>query len=138
MARNVNPPELARPVGYAHATVGRGTVIALGGQIGWDAQGKLVSSDFAAQFEQALANLACALAAAGGRPEHLVQVRIYVTDKRRYQAALADIGAAWRQHLGKHYPAMALLQVADLLEDGALVEIEGLAVVPDGPDGETR
>lgn len=127
----VNPPELARPIGYAHAAVGRGTVIALGGQIGWNAESKLVSSEFLPQFEQALANLVVALRAAGGQPEHLASVRIYVTDKKKYLACVKEIGAAWRTHVGKHYPAMALLQVADLLEDGALVEIEGMAVVPE-------
>jgi enamine deaminase RidA (YjgF/YER057c/UK114 family) len=131
MADLVNPPELARPRGYSHAAVGRGRVIALAGQIGWDASAKLVSNELASQFEQALGNLVVALRAAGGTPEQLLSLRIYVTDKQKYNAALKEIGAAYRKHLGKHYPAMALLQVADLLEPGALVEIEGLAVVPD-------
>jgi enamine deaminase RidA (YjgF/YER057c/UK114 family) len=129
MAELVNPPELARPVGYSHAAVGRGKMIALGGQIGWDAQSKLVSAEFAPQFEQALANLTIALKAAGGRPEDLISLRIYVTDKHRYNACLKEVGAAYRKHLGRHFPAMALVQVADLLEPGALVEIEGLATV---------
>jgi enamine deaminase RidA (YjgF/YER057c/UK114 family) len=130
MVELVNPPELARPHGYSHAAVGRGAVVALAGQIGWDAESKLVSTEFAPQFERALANLAIALKAAGGRPEHLVSLRIYVTDKHKYNAALKEVGAAYRAHLGRHFPAMALLQVADLLEPGALVEIEGLAVIP--------
>ena len=131
MADLVNPPHLARPRGYSHAAVGRGRIIALAGQIGCDADAKLVSTEFAPQFERALANLVEALKAAGGRPEDLLSLRIYVTDKRRYNAVLKEIGAAYRAHLGRHFPAMALLQVADLLEDGALVEIEGLAALPD-------
>jgi enamine deaminase RidA (YjgF/YER057c/UK114 family) len=131
MATLVNPPELARARGYSHAATGRGTVVALAGQIGWDANSQLVSPEFAPQFERALANLAASLRAAGGQPEHLLSLRIYVTDKHKYNAALKEVGAAYRAHLGKHFPAMALLQVADLLEPGALVEIEGLAVIPD-------
>jgi enamine deaminase RidA (YjgF/YER057c/UK114 family) len=126
----VNPIELARPRGYSHAAVAHGTLIALAGQIGWDAEAKLVSTRFAEQFAQALQNLVTALRAAGGAPEQLVSLRIYVTDKRQYNEALKEVGAAYRQHLGRHYPPMALLQVADLLEPGALVEIEGLAVIP--------
>jgi enamine deaminase RidA (YjgF/YER057c/UK114 family) len=127
--RLVNPPELAPALGFSHAAVGEGRLIALAGQIAWDANGKLVSSDFAPQFAQALANLVVALRAAGGGPTDLISLRIYVTDKRAYNAARKEVGAAYRQHLGKHFPAMALLQVADLLEPGALVEIEGLATI---------
>jgi enamine deaminase RidA (YjgF/YER057c/UK114 family) len=127
----INPPELARPAGYSHGALGQGRVLALAGQIGWDAEARLVSDEFAPQFEQALANLVATLRAAGGRPEDLVSLRIYVTDKRRYLAARGEIGTAYRRHLGRHFPAMALLQVADLLEDGALVEIEGLALLPE-------
>ena len=131
MTRLVNPPSLAKARGYSHAAAARGEVIALAGQIGWDAGSRLVSSEFAPQFAQALENLVVALDAAGGKPEHLISLRIYVTDKQKYNAALKDVGAAYRKHLGKHFPAMALLQVADLLEPGAQVEIEGLAVIPD-------
>ena len=131
MSELINPPELARPLGYSHAAAGRGRTVALAGQIGWDAKSQLVSADLAPQFERALANLATALKAAGGKPEDLISLRIYVTDKARYNAALKEVGVAYRAHLGRHYPAMALVQVADLLEPGALVEIEGLAVVPD-------
>jgi enamine deaminase RidA (YjgF/YER057c/UK114 family) len=130
----INPPELARPRGYSHGAMARGHVLALAGQIGWDASGKLVSTDFAAQFAQALANLVAVLLAAGGAPEQLLSLRVYVTDKRRYLDAAKAVGAAYRNLLGRHFPAMALVQVADLLEDGALVEIEGLAVLPDGCD----
>ncbi|HEX2572751.1 MAG TPA: RidA family protein [Polyangia bacterium] len=131
----INPPELARAVGYSHGALGQGRTLALAGQIGWDEKARLVSTELAPQFEQALANLVATLRAAGGRPEDLVSLRIYVTDKRRYLAARGEIGAAYRRHLGRHFPAMALVQVADLLEDGALVEIEGLAVLPESGAG---
>jgi enamine deaminase RidA (YjgF/YER057c/UK114 family) len=126
----VNPPELAKPHGYSHAAVATGRIVTLAGQIGWDAQAKLVSREFAPQFAQALKNLVVALRAAGGEPEQLTSLRIYVTDKQQYNAALKEVGAAYRAELGRHFPPMALLQVADLLEPGALVEIEGLAVIP--------
>ncbi len=131
MADLINPPSLARPRGYSHAAAGRGRTLALAGQIGWDANAKLVSGEFAPQFAQALANLVETLRFAGGKPEDLISLRIYVTDKKQYLVAVQEVGRAYRQHLGKHFPAMALVQVADLLEEGALVEIEGLAVLPD-------
>ena len=131
MADLINPPSLARARGYSHGASARGRVLALAGQIGWDANGQLVAGEFVPQFAQALANLAETLRCAGGKPEDLISLRIYVTDKRQYLASIREVGAAYRQHLGKHFPAMALLQVAALLEDGALVEIEGLAVLPD-------
>ena len=127
----VNPPSLAKPRGYSHGAVARGRVLALAGQIGWDASARLVSAELAPQFAQALANLVETLKAAGGRAEDLISLRIYVTDKRRYLASSKEVGEAYRRLLGRHFPAMALVQVADLLEDGALVEIEGLAVLPD-------
>ncbi len=130
-AELVNPPSLAKPRGYSHGALARGRTLALAGQIGWNAEAQLVSTELAPQFAQALANLVETLRAAGGRAEDLISLRIYVTDKRRYLAAAKEIGQAYRRLLGRHYPAMALVQVADLLEDGALVEIEGLAVLPD-------
>jgi enamine deaminase RidA (YjgF/YER057c/UK114 family) len=131
MAELVNPPSLAKPRGYSHAAMARGRMLALAGQIGWDAQARLVSPEFAPQFAQALANLVETLQSAGGRPEDLIALRIFVTDKKRYLAASKEVGEAYRRLLGRHFPAMSLVQVADLLEDGALVEIEGLAVLPD-------
>ena len=127
----VNPPSLARAIGFSHAVVGTGKMIALAGQIGWDQSSKIVSEVFAAQFDQALANLCVALKEAGGATTDIMSLRIYVTDKHEYNAQLKDIGAAYRKHLGRHFPAMALVQVADLLEPGAKVEIEGLAAVGD-------
>jgi enamine deaminase RidA (YjgF/YER057c/UK114 family) len=129
----INPPALARPRGYSHGAIGHGRILALAGQIGWDASSKLVAAELGPQFRQALANLVAVLAAAGGLPEDLISLRIYVTDKRLYNASTKEIGAAYRALLGRHYPAMALVQVADLLEPGALVEIEGLAALPAAP-----
>jgi len=107
-----------------------GETLAIAGQIGWDTSEVIVSDDFAAQFRQALANVVAVIAAAGGRPEHLISLTIYVTDKREYIAALAEVGAAYRELIGKHFPTMALVGVSELLEDRAKVEIQGLAVLP--------
>ncbi len=109
---------------------GSGEILAIAGQIGWDAHEVIVSDDFAVQFRQALANVVAVVAAAGGRPEHLVSLTVYVTDKREYIAALPEVGKAYRELVGKHFPTMALLGVAELLEDRAKVEIQGLAVLP--------
>lgn len=136
MAELINPAELARPRGYSHGALappGR-RLLSVAGQIGWDGEGRLVEGGFAAQFAQALRNVAAVVRAAGGEAEDLLSLRIYVTDKRRYLAEIKEVGAAYRASLGRHYPPMALVQVADLLEDGALVEIEALAAVPPGPD----
>ena len=127
MTTLINPPTLAKPRGYSHAAVGHGRIVALAGQIGWNAEARLVSPQFAPQFDRALANLLVALAAAGGAPSDLVSLRLYVTDKKKYLAATKELGKIYRAHLGTHYPAMALVEVQDLLEKGALVEIEGLA-----------
>ncbi len=131
MATVHNPPALARPRGFSHAASARGRVVALAGQIGWDENARLVSHELAPQFERALMNLCTALADAGGAPGDLIALRIFVVDKQQYLAAQKQIGVAYRTNLGAHYPAMSLVQVADLLEPGALVEIEGLAVIPE-------
>lgn len=126
----INPRELGRPRGYSNGMLApAGRVLAIAGQIGWDADGKLVSDDFVAQFARALSNVLAVLHEAGGVPSDLIQLRIYVTDKARYTARLKEVGQVYRERMDGHYPAMALVQVADLLEPGALVEIEGLAVI---------
>jgi enamine deaminase RidA (YjgF/YER057c/UK114 family) len=110
---------------------GARSFVFVAGQIAWDAQQKLVGhADFAAQFAQALRNVVTVVKTAGGWPEHIVRMTVYVTDKKLYLSNTTPIGAAWREILGRHYPAMALVQVADLLEPGALVEIEAVAAVP--------
>jgi enamine deaminase RidA (YjgF/YER057c/UK114 family) len=130
MMKLINPPGLAKPVGYSHGVLAEGKFLALAGQIGWDANSKIVSPDFAAQFRQALINMVTVLETAGGGPENLVSLRMYVTDKQKYLAAAKEVGEHYRAIIGRHFPAMALVQVADLLEEGALVEIEGMAVMP--------
>jgi enamine deaminase RidA (YjgF/YER057c/UK114 family) len=124
--RIVNPRELPEPVGYAHAVVAAaGRTVYLGGQVG---AGETVVD----QFDAAAANLVTALRAAGGEPDHLVSVVVYATDLDEYRASLRDLGEVWRRHFGRRYPAMALVGVAALFDPEARVELQGIAVVPDG------
>lgn len=124
----IQPAGWARPHGYSNG-YRLGNVLFVAGQIAWDAEQRLVGvGDFGAQFAQALANVRAVLDAGGVAPERVGRVTVYVTDKRAYLAALPAVGAAWRASFGRHYPAMALVQVADLLEEGAMVEIEATAV----------
>ena len=126
----INPDELARPSGFSHAvSVTECRLVFLAGQIGVDRAGKVVGGGVVAQFEQALANLLTALAAAGGRPEDLVSVTLYITDLEDYQAHGKEIGAAWRKLAGTEYPAMAGVGVTRLWIPDALVEIQGVAAV---------
>ena len=126
----INPRELGSPRGYSNGMLApSGRMLAIAGQIGWDGAGKLVSDDFAQQFNRALGNVLSVLHEAGGVPSDLIMLRIYVVDKQRYLAQTKEIGSIYRELMGTHYPAMALVQVADLLEPGAQVEIEGLAVI---------
>jgi enamine deaminase RidA (YjgF/YER057c/UK114 family) len=129
--RAINPPGWARPKGYSNAIVGRGTIVMVAGQIGWNAQQQFESDDFVAQLRQALGNTVEVLAAAGAKPEHVARMTWYVTDKQRYLARIAEVGAAWRDIMGRTYPAMTLLEVSALVEDRALIEIESTAIVPD-------
>jgi enamine deaminase RidA (YjgF/YER057c/UK114 family) len=117
----VNPPELPPPRGFSHAVVA-GDTVHLAGQIG-------AGETIAEQFEAALANLLLALSAAGGKPDDLVTLQVYVTDIPAYKAALPALGAAWRRHFGRTYPAMGLFGVTGLFERGALVEVMGTAVL---------
>lgn len=129
----IEPEGWKSPKGYHNGVVvsGAGRWLFVAGQIAWDAEQRIVGGDdLAAQFAQALRNVVAVVRAAGGEPEHLVRMTIYVKDKRAYLAATRTIGAAWREILGKHYPAIALVQVADLVEDAALVEIEATAALP--------
>jgi enamine deaminase RidA (YjgF/YER057c/UK114 family) len=130
--RVVNPEGLAPPAGFAHAVVAApGRTVYLGGQAAQGPDGRIVGATLAAQFEVAAANLVAALAAAGGRPEHLVSLHIYTTEAAAYRAALGELGAAYRRHLGRHYVATALFEVAGLFDPAAKVELVGVAVVPD-------
>jgi enamine deaminase RidA (YjgF/YER057c/UK114 family) len=134
--RVVNPEELAPPAGFAHAVVAApGRTVYLGGQTAQGPDGAIAGATLVEQFEAAAGNLVAALAAAGGSPEHLVSLQIYTTEIDRYRASLAELGAAYRRHLGRHYAATALFEVAGLFDPAAKVELVGTAVVPD-PDPE--
>ena len=132
MNRTIEGPGWKRPRGYSNGIAATGETVYIAGQIGWDAEERLVSDELAPQFARALENVKAVLEAAGAKAEHLVRVTVYVTDKTEYKAATAKIGEEWRRVLGKVFPAMSLVQVADLLEEGALVEIEATAVIPKG------
>jgi enamine deaminase RidA (YjgF/YER057c/UK114 family) len=131
MRRVVQPNGWKRPRGYSNGVTARGVQIYVAGQIGWNEREEVVSDDFAQQTAQALRNVVAVLAAAGARPEHLVRMTWYVTDKREYAACSKAVGEAYREIVGDVYPAMTLVQVAALLEDRAKVEIEATAVVPE-------
>jgi len=128
----INPESLGAPKGYSNGMLAPagGRVLFVAGQIGWNAEQKLVSERFADQFGQALRNVLTVVEHAGGRAEHIGRLTVYVTDKTEYLGALKDVGAAYRLHMGRHYPAMALVEVRALVEPGAKVEIEATAVVP--------
>lgn len=132
MSLPVNPESLGAPRGYSNGMLAPagGRLLAIAGQIAWDAEQRLAAEDFPGQFEQALANVLEVVDAAGGRAEDLVQLTIYVVDRSEYLAALKAIGEAYRRLMGRHYPTMALVEVQALLEPGARVEIQGLAVLP--------
>lgn len=125
----LHPDGWQRPSGYSNGVAASGELIFLAGQIGWDADQRLVSSDIVEQIAQALRNVVAVLAEAGAGPQHIVRLTWYVVDKREYLARQRDIGEAYREVLGRHFPAMTLVEVRDLLENGALVEIEATAVV---------
>jgi enamine deaminase RidA (YjgF/YER057c/UK114 family) len=132
--RVVNPEGLAPPVGFAHAVVAvPGRTVYLGGQAAQGSDGAIRGATLAEQFEVAAANLVEALAAAGGAPEHLVSLHVYTTEADAYRASLAELGAAYRRHLGRHYVATALFEVAGLFDPAAKVELVGVAVIPDPP-----
>ena len=131
MSTVIQPDGWAVPRGYSNGIVATGKLLFIGGQIGWNPRSTTpeIPATFEAQFEQALANVCEVLTAAGAKPENLTRLTIYVTDKKEYLASLKAIGAAWRKHLGRHYPAMALVQVSALVEDLARVEMEATAVL---------
>jgi enamine deaminase RidA (YjgF/YER057c/UK114 family) len=130
VSQRIEPEGWPRPSGYAHGIVAEGRYLAVAGQIGWNERNELVGDDFLEQARQALHNVITILRAGGGEPEHLIRLTWYVTDKQEYRDNVAALGRAYREIVGVHYPAMALVQVAALLEDGAKVEIEATAVLP--------
>ncbi len=128
----IHPAGWAKAKGYANGILvpAGGATLFVAGQIAWDADQQLVGrGDMGAQFAQALRNVVAVVEAAGGKPEDIARMTVYVTDKQAYLARTRDIGAAWKELLGRHFPAMALVQVADLLEEGAQVEIEATAIL---------
>jgi enamine deaminase RidA (YjgF/YER057c/UK114 family) len=129
--RPVNPAGWARPKGYSNGVVGRGSLVFVAGQIGWNAEERFESDDFVAQVRQALKNTVDVLAAAGAKPEHIARMTWYVLDKKEYVARVAEVGAAYRDIIGRSFPAMTLVEVRALVADRARVEIESTAVIPD-------
>lgn len=131
MIERVNPPELARPAGFAHAVVGTGTIVFLAGQTAMASDGSIVGADVVNQFDTALSNLLAALRAAGGEPSDLASLTIYAVDLADYRRNAAQIGQVWQRLIGRDYPAMAAVGVARLWDDEALVEVQGYAVLSD-------
>jgi enamine deaminase RidA (YjgF/YER057c/UK114 family) len=127
----LQPPDWAPPKGYANGIAARGTTIFVGGQIGWNGRQQFESDDFVAQARQALCNVLAILVEAGAGPQHITRMTWYVTDRREYVASLPALGAAYREVVGRHFPAMTAVQVAALIEDRAKVEIEVTAMLPD-------
>lgn len=127
----INPESLGAPSGYSNGLLVNdgGKLLFIAGQIAWDKEQKIVSDDFVEQFDQALANVIAVLSAAGGTADNVVRLVIYVTNKVEYRERTKEVGERYRKHLGKHFPAMVLVQVAGLLDDRAKVEIEGMAVI---------
>jgi enamine deaminase RidA (YjgF/YER057c/UK114 family) len=128
--RTLLPPDWPRPKGYSNGIAARGEIVFVAGQIGWSPNGVFVEKALAGQFRQTLENTLAILAEAGARAEHVARMTWYITDKQAYLASLGEIGAAWRELMGRHYPAMAVVQVSALIEDEALIEIETTAVLP--------
>lgn len=130
----VKPAHFPKPRGYADGILAPQTaetqILHIAGQIAWDRDARIVSPDFATQFLQALDNVISVVREAGGATEHIVKLLVFVTDLDLYRAATPAIGEGWRGRMGKYYPAMSLVKVAGLLEPGALVEIEGVAMLP--------
>ena len=132
MMRILQPPGWAKPRGFANGVAAKGgTTVYIAGQVGWTGAGVWEARDFAGQFRQALKNILEVLAQAGGQPEHLVRLTWYVIDRNEYLASLAAVGRAYRELMGNHFPAMAVVQVSGLVGELARLEIEATAVVPD-------
>src|SRR5918998_264474 len=131
MNKLINPASLGRPRGYANGVLAPegGALLFIAGQIAWDEQQRIVGADFVAQFECALANVLAVVKEAGGTPEQIARLVVYVTDREEYRARQSEIGVCWRRLMGRHFPAMVLVEVKALLERDAKVEIEGIAVL---------
>jgi enamine deaminase RidA (YjgF/YER057c/UK114 family) len=130
MMQILQPPGWARAKGFSNGIAASGRLVFIAGQIGWTGQGEWKERGFAGQFRQALRNILDVLAEAKGKPEHIVRLTWYVLDRQEYLSALKEVGAAYRELMGKHYPTMAVVQVSGLVEPEARLEIEATAVVP--------
>jgi len=129
--RILHPQGWAPPIGYANGIAAQGTVVFVAGQVGWDAAQKFHSADLAPQFEQALKNVLAVLAEAGGRAEHICRITAYCCDKPAYLAARPQLGRIWRSLMGRHFPAMSMIFVSDLLDSPGKIELEATAVIPE-------
>ena len=126
----LQPPGWAKPKGFSNGIAASGRLVFIAGQIGWTGEGKWEARNFAGQFRQTLVNTLAVLAQAGGKPEHIVRMTWYIIDKEEYLAAVKEVGAAYRELMGRHFPTMAVVQVSALVENEARLEIESTAVVP--------
>ena len=131
MMQILQPPAWARAKGFSNGIVASGRMVFIAGQVGWTGQGEWKEKSFAGQFRQTLQNILEVLAQAKGRPEHIVRLTWYVIDRDEYLASIKEVGAAYRELMGKHYPTMAVVQVSGLVERNARLEIEATAVVPE-------
>ena len=127
----LQPPGWAKPKGFSNGIAATGKMVFVAGQIAFNSENIIQEKTFAGQFRQTLKNTIAVLAEGGAKPEHIVRMTWYVTDKQEYLGAIAEVGAAYRELIGRHYPAMAVVQVAGLMEDAAKLEIETTAVLPD-------
>lgn len=127
----LQPEGWAKPVGYSNGVAARGRLVFIGGQVGWNGQQQFETDDFAGQVRQTLQNIVDILAEAGAGPQHITTMTWYFTSKQEYLANLKAVGQAYREVIGKHFPAMAAVEVTALVEDRAKVEIQAMAVVPD-------
>lgn len=126
----LHPAPWRAPVGYSNGIAASGTLVFVAGQVGWNSRQEFETEDVAQQFEQALQNVLAVLAEAGGRPEHICRMTAYCCDKPAYLAARGALGRIWRKHMGRHYPAMSMIFVSDLLDSPGKVELEATAVIP--------
>lgn len=131
MMQILQPPGWAKPRGFSNGIAASGRLVFVAGQVGWTGEGKWEAKDFAGQFRQTLVNTLAVLKEAGAGPEHIVRMTWYVVDKKEYLAAIKEVGAAYRELIGRHFPTMAVVQVGALVEDEAKLEIETTAVVPE-------
>jgi enamine deaminase RidA (YjgF/YER057c/UK114 family) len=127
----LQPPGWAKAKGFSNGIAAKGRLVFIAGQVGWTGEGKWQARDFPGQFRQALENVIAVLKEAKGEPQHIVRLTWYVLDKNEYLGALKEVGIAYRQLMGRHYPAMAVVQVGGLVEDEARLEIEATAVIPE-------